>query len=96
MLTRCAYSVYLSKTKHAFVPPKPKELDITRLTWMVRVRVRVRVGVRFGGWVEARDGVGVGVGVGVDLALVALGQDVHALGLVHLVGVRVRARLGLE
>ena len=50
MLTRCAYSVYLSKTKHAFVPPKPKELDITRLTWMVRVRVRVRVGVRFGGW----------------------------------------------
>ena len=41
--------MYLSKTKHAFVPPKPKELDITRLTWMVRVRVRVRVGVRFGG-----------------------------------------------
>ena len=88
--------MYLSKTKHAFVPPKPKELDITRLTWVVRARVRVRVGVRFGGWGWGWEWVGVGVGVGVDLALVALGQDVHSLGLVHLVGVRVRARLGLE
>ena len=64
MLTRCAYSVYLSKTKHAFVPPKPKELDITRLTWVVRVRVRVRVGVRFGVGVGGGGGLGLESGLG--------------------------------
>ena len=31
-LTATAHSVYLSKTKHALVPPKPKELDMTRVT----------------------------------------------------------------
>ncbi len=30
--SRAPHSVYLSKTKHALVPPKPKELDMTRFT----------------------------------------------------------------
>ena len=45
--------------------------------------------------VRAAEAEGVGHDP-VDLALVALGQDVHALGLVHLVGVRVRVRVGVR
>lgn len=35
------YDAHLSKTKHALVPPKPKEFDITRWTWTSCLAVKI-------------------------------------------------------